>query len=172
LPFSDCAQPEPEDLDRTRGSQGCTIRGALRQDIQGLVALCTEHAKFERAVYDPADKAARLSDALFAAVPRLYAWVAVVDGNIVGYATAAAEYSTWSAAEYLHMDCLYVQSGHRGTGIGAALMAAVEQLARERGYAEVQWQTPSWNVDASRFYRRHGALDQEKLRFVLRTRDL
>lgn len=160
------------DSDRNRGPQGCTIRRALRQDIQGLVALCAEHANFERAVYDSADKAVRLSYALFAGVPRLYAWMAVVDGNFVGYATAAPEYSTWSAAEYLHMDCLYVQSGRRGTGIGAALMASVVQLARERGFAEVQWQTPSWNVDASRFYRRHGAVDQEKLRFVLRTRDL
>jgi GNAT superfamily N-acetyltransferase len=108
-----------------------------------------------------------LSQALFAAAPRLYAWVAVVDGNVVGYATASPEYSTWSAAEYMHMDCLFMQSDRRGTGIGTALMASVVQLARDNGHAEVQWQTPSWNANACRFYRRHGGVAQEKLRFVL-----
>jgi GNAT superfamily N-acetyltransferase len=98
--------------------------------------------------------------------------VAVVDGDLVGFATAAPEYSTWSGAEYLHMDCLYVQAELRGIGIGAALMASVLQLARERGYAEIQWQTPSWNVDASRFYRRHGGIAQKKCRFVLRIQDI
>jgi GNAT superfamily N-acetyltransferase len=136
------------------------------------VALCAEHASFERAAYDTTDKAVRLSQALFADVPRLHAWVAVVDGDLVGYATAAPEYSTWSGAEYLHMDCLYVQRRHRGRSIGAALMTSTLQLARERGYAEVQWQTPSWNVEARNFYRRHGGVDQEKLRFVLKIRNL
>jgi GNAT superfamily N-acetyltransferase len=160
------------DPERTRGPQGCVIRGALRQDIQGLVALCAEHANFERAAYDTTGKAVRLSQALFAEVPRLHASVAVVDGDLVGYATAAPECSTWSGAEYLHMDCLYVQSERRGTGIGAALMASVLQLARERGHAEVQWQTPTWNAEACRFYRRQGGVAQEKCRFVLRMREL
>lgn len=160
------------DPQRSRGPQGCAIRGALRQDIQSLVALCAEHASFERAAYDTTDKAVRLSQALFAEVPRLHAWVAVVDGDLVGFATAAPEYSTWSGAEYLHMDCLYVRSERRGIGIGAALMASVLQLARERSYAEIQWQTPSWNVDACRFYRRHGGVAQEKCRFALRIQDI
>jgi GNAT superfamily N-acetyltransferase len=159
------------DSRRARGSQEYAIRGALRDDIKGLVALCSEHAIFERAAYDTADKSVRLRQALFSAVPRLYAWVVVIGGNLVGYATAAPEYSTWSAAEYLHMDCLYVKTEHRGAGIGAALMTSVVQLARERGYAEVQWQTPSWNTDACRFYRRQGGVAQEKLRFVLRAGD-
>jgi GNAT superfamily N-acetyltransferase len=52
-------------------------------------------------------------------------------------------------------------------GVGAALMAALVSFARERGYAEVQWQTPDWNTEAERFYRREGALAQAKLRFSL-----
>jgi GNAT superfamily N-acetyltransferase len=150
--------------------RGYTIRRALPRDTGALVALCREHATFEHNAYEAAGKAARLFDALFAAIPRLYAWVAVIDGNIIGYATAAPEYSTWNAAEHLHMDCLFVKSEHRDAGIGAALLTSVVQLARQNGHAEVQWQTPSWNADARRFYRRHGGADHEKLRFVLETR--
>ena len=145
-----------------------TVRRARPQDIAELVALCEEHAHFERVSYDTTAKADRLADALFCASPRLYAWVAVAgDREIIGYATAAAEYSTWSAREYLHMDCLFVRSARRRAGVGASLLHSVIGLARALGHHEVQWQTPHWNVDASRFYRRHAGVDQHKLRFVL-----
>src|SRR5882757_10376413 len=138
------------------------IRRALPIDIAALVALCGEHADFERCGYEAAGKAVRLGEGLFSPAPRLYAWVAVADGTAVGYATASPEYSTWSACEYLHMDCLFVRPEGRGASVGAALLDSVVQLARLRGYGEVQWQTPHWNVDASRFYRRHGGVDQPK----------
>jgi len=69
--------------------------------------------------------------------------------------------------EYLHMDCLFVRAGHRGAGIGAALIASVVQFAQAHELNEVQWQTPDWNVDAARFYRRLGGVAQQKVRFVL-----
>ena len=151
-----------------QGSVAYTIRCARRQDIAELVALCKEHAHFERVAYDTEAKADRLAEALFSASPRLYAWVALAeDRDIIGYATAAPEYSTWSAREYLHMDCLFVRSARRRAGVGASLLDSVIRLARELGHHEVQWQTPTWNVDASRFYRRHGGVGQRKLRFVL-----
>ena len=153
---------------RDRDSSAYTIRGVRPQDIAELVALCKEHAHFERVAYDTTAKAERLAEALFSASPRLYAWVALVEERgIIGYATAAPEYSTWSAREYLHMDCLFVRSASRGAGVGAGLLHSVVGLARELGCHEVQWQTPQWNVDASGFYRRHGGADQHKLRFVL-----
>jgi GNAT superfamily N-acetyltransferase len=153
---------------RDQDSSSYTIRRARPQDIAELVALCQEHAHFERAAYDPAAKAVRLAEAVFSAPPRLYAWVALVeDGGIIGYATAAPEYSTWSAREYLHMDCLFVRSARRGAGVGASLLHSVLELAQELGHHEVQWQTPQWNDAASRFYRRHGAFAQRKLRFAL-----
>jgi len=136
-------------------------------DVDALVVMCAEHAEFERFAYEPQGKARLLCTALFAPPPRLFAWVAVIDEIPAGYATASAEYSTWGACEYLHMDCLFVRAGHRGAGIGAALMDSVVQMARQRFVGEVQWQTPQWNADASRFYRRRGASEAAKLRFVL-----
>jgi GNAT superfamily N-acetyltransferase len=151
-----------------RDSSAYSIRYARPEDIAGLVALCKEHAHFERVAYDTAPKADRLAQALFSASPRLYAWVALAEERgIIGYATAAPEYSTWSAREYLHMDCLFVRSARRRGGVGASLLHSVIGLARELGHHEVQWQTPQWNADAFRFYRRHGGVDQHKLRFVL-----
>ncbi len=145
------------------------IRGALVDDIDALVDLCGEHARFERSTYEATGKAANLRQALFGDTRRLRAWVAVARGDIAGYATASVEYATWAAADYLHLDCLYVRSGNRNSGIGAGLFEAVIRFARDCGYDELQWQTPDWNAGAQRFYRRFGASDQRKVRFRLVT---
>jgi len=66
------------------------------------------------------------------------------------------------------MDCLFLAPDHRGLGVGALLMDAVAAEARNRGLAEVQWQTPVWNEGAIRFYARRGALGADKRRFSLK----
>jgi GNAT superfamily N-acetyltransferase len=143
------------------------IRIATEHDLPDLIALCAEHARHERAHYDATGKAAALGRALCGNAPRVRAWVGEFAGVVVGYATAAAEFSTWDACEYLHMDCLFVCADQRGHGIGAALLRAVCEYARRAGYVRIEWQTPAWNVDASRFYRREGALGAGKERFRL-----
>src|SRR5260370_38323996 len=88
----------PDKAVRDQGASAYTIRCARPQDIAELVALCKEHAHFERVAYDTAAKADRLTEALFSTSPRLYAWAAVAgERGIIGYATAAPEYSTWNA---------------------------------------------------------------------------
>ena len=84
-----------------------------------------------------------------------------------GYATATVDFSTWRAAPYLHMDCLFVRAEYRGRGMGALLLHAVLDHARAHRLGEVQWQTPSWNVDAQRFYGRHRAGSSSKTRYTL-----
>jgi len=143
------------------------IRPVHPDDLAELVRLCEEHARFERASIDTAGMPERLAAALFAPLPRLWGWVAVDGSGCAGYATASAEYSTWRAAQFLHMDCLFVRDGRRNEGIGAALFAAVRRHALDGGYADIEWQTPAWNVAAARFYRRSGATDAGKLRFCL-----
>ncbi|MFD8754079.1 hypothetical protein ACFV0O_24315 [Kitasatospora sp. NPDC059577] len=36
------------------------------------------------------------------------------DGELVGHATFAREFSTRQAAEFVHLDCLFVTERHRG----------------------------------------------------------
>lgn len=145
----------------------CEIRRAEPGDLGAIVALCAEHAEFERVPFSGAGKRERLEQAIFGDVRRLHAWVAVVQAQAAGYATASVEFSTWNAAPYLHMDCLYVRAGLRNVGIGLALLGAVRSFAREERLAEVQWQTPAWNTEACRYYRRHGAIGLPKARFSL-----
>jgi GNAT superfamily N-acetyltransferase len=147
------------------------IRPAEPTDIPELVRMCSEHASYECATFDPRNKEAQLAEALFGPAPNLAAWVAEADGALVGYATGLIAYSTWTCGIYVHMDCLFVRDGVRGLGVGAKLLQCVAQFARNSGALEVQWQTPAWNLDAARFYERAGASSSPKLRFTLALAD-
>ncbi|HEV8694761.1 MAG TPA: GNAT family N-acetyltransferase, partial [Lysobacter sp.] len=143
------------------------VRRVQPGDMAELVRMCEEHARYERAHYDASGKEQALVRALFVPTPLLHAWVATAGNRLIGYATAVAEFSTWTATQYLHMDCLFVRELARNCGIGEALLDTVIRFARASGCREVQWQTPEWNVDACRFYGRKGAVGAGKMRFTL-----
>lgn len=143
------------------------IRSVAPRDVDELIVLCGEHAAFERASYDPTNKREKLASLLFAREPALIGKVAVSEDSLIGYATASAEVSTWAAERFMHMDCLFVRETHRGRGVGARLMEAIVQEAARLGIHQLQWQTPRWNTDADRFYRRAGAVVSEKFRYSL-----
>lgn len=143
------------------------IRPAQPEDLEAVVALCDEHAAFERSSFSAQGKAEMLGRALFHAPPRAWCLVAESGVEIVGYAVCSREFSTWMAVEYLHMDCLYLAAKHRGAGLGSRVMKEVKRLARELGCNYIEWQTPAWNLDAARFYDRLGAVSSPKLRYRL-----
>ena len=65
-------------------------------------------------------------------------------------------------------DCLFLRDAYRGRGWGRSLVEHVVRTTFEVRTVNVQWQTPTWNRDAVRFYERLGASAAEKLRFTLR----
>jgi GNAT superfamily N-acetyltransferase len=143
------------------------IRELVQGDLERLVELIAEHAAYEGSGFDPSGKPARLAELLLGQRHRAACLVAVVDDHVVGYSTFSREFSTWDAGEYLHMDTLYVDAEHRGSGIGEQLLRAVLAAGRRFGVVNVQWQTPDWNHDAMRFYERFGAVAFAKVRFHL-----
>jgi ribosomal protein S18 acetylase RimI-like enzyme len=141
------------------------IRPIKSSDLVAFVNLCTEHAAYEKAEIEMAGKAEALKKAF--ETQRLYGWVVEVNKKLVGYATATLDYSTWDAAEFLHMDCLYLKEEARGQGLGEKLVLEIVKLAKEKNCVNVQWQTPDWNTEALRFYQRLGASSKPKVRFFL-----
>lgn len=145
------------------------VRRAVRHDLVEVAALAAEHAAYEKSDPPVADLAERLAAVLFDAESRrvLCLVAEAPDGGLAGYATCSIEFSTWQGREYLHMDCLYLREDHRGNGLGARLMHAVVAEALALDLDEVQWQTPTWNEGAIRFYDRLGTARQDKTRFTL-----
>ncbi|MFD0077713.1 GNAT family N-acetyltransferase [Streptomyces sp. NPDC127166] len=147
------------------------VRHARPEDLPRVVELITEHAAYEKAAPPAPGLTDRLAALLFGPEPpRLRCFVAALpDGTLAGYATCAPELSTWDGTEYLHMDCLYLTEPSRGHGLGPLLMEALRTEARTLGLPELQWQTPTWNENAIRFYDRLGATSKEKRRYTLPT---
>ena len=144
------------------------VRPVRENDVGELARLCVEHAQYERVEIGAGPSEQALCDALFAATPRLYAWCAADEvDRLVGFVSATLDYSTWRAGAFLHMDCLFVRERARGAGVGRALVDALRAHARALRIPQIQWQTPTWNVNAQRFYARLGATRQDKARFML-----
>jgi GNAT superfamily N-acetyltransferase len=142
------------------------VRRAAPAEASLIMPLCAEHAAYERAAFDRDGQTARLAEMMSGSPPRITILVAEVAGlGLIGYAAVAREASTWRAEEYLHMDCLFVREPHRGKAIGRKLFEAVLAMARLELLREIQWQTPSWNRGAIRFYQSLGAEPADKVRF-------
>ncbi|MEM7654488.1 MAG: GNAT family N-acetyltransferase [Bacteroidota bacterium] len=143
------------------------IRFIREGELETLVELCGLHAEFEKAAYDPAGKAERLRQYLFAKQPALYALVAEVEGEVVGYATYMKQFATWDAGQYLYMDCLFLREAARGLGIGEQLIRRIQEEGKSLGCSLIQWQTPAFNQRAMKFYERIGAEGKSKERYFL-----
>lgn len=143
------------------------IRFAQAQDMAKIIDLCAAHAAYEEANYDPTGKAERLAQAVFAAQPKLYLLVVEMNEELVGYASYMTQYATWDAAEYVYMDCLYLNEKTRGQGIGEQMIRRIQEEAKQLGCTLIQWQTPDFNHRAIKFYKRIGGVGKTKIRFFL-----
>jgi GNAT superfamily N-acetyltransferase len=79
------------------------------------------------------------------------------DGELVGFATLYWTFSSTHAADASLMNDLFVAQGHRGEGIGLALIEASLAAARNRGSRHLEWFTAVDNDQAQRLYERTGA---------------
>ena len=83
--------------------------------------------------------------------PRSHFWVALLDGRVVG--TVGVQEIDEEEAELRRMS---VDGGTRRRGIGARLLATVEDFCREMGYSRVGLSTVVHLAAAMNMYRRYG----------------
>lgn len=133
-----------------------TIRKALKSDSHAILALIHELAHYEKAPHEVVNNAAAIENHGFGATPLFEAWVAEMNGNIVGFALCYVRYSTWKGP-VLYLEDLYVQEIHRRDGIGTELFNACRQYGIDKGYSRMVWQVLEWNEPAIRFYSKYGA---------------
>lgn len=148
-----------------------SIRPCIPSDLEKLMVLIAKHAEFERAAFTSEGKLERLRLALFGDDSPLNCLVADVEGQVIGYATYTFDYSTWNAAWFIYLDCLYLEDAYRSYGIGQALMDNVRKAGEARGCVNMQWQTPDFNERAIKFYERIGGVGKNKVRFTLPLQD-
>jgi len=77
------------------------------------------------------------------------------------------QFSTWDSDYYLHMDCLFLIKEARGFGLGEILLNRLKEEANLVNCKIIQWQTPSFNSRAIKFYDRIGGRSISKERYFL-----
>jgi diamine N-acetyltransferase len=133
--------------------QPFSIRLAEEKDFPAIFSLIREFAIFQRSE----DKVSITPAQMVADKEVFQAFVAEVDGNIVGFATFFWAYYSWSG-KALYLDDLYLQPDFRGYGMGKGLLQSVIELARSRNCKKVRWQVSNWNNHAIAFYKAMGAV--------------
>ena len=136
-----------------------TTRPAQDSDRDGLIHLIgSAYAEYPGCVLDVAREEPDLL-AIATAYARHHGefWVTIepASGELVASAgclpSPAPEYPGW-----LQLRKLYVSRSHRRQGLASALLARVEQTARERGAPGVELWSDTRFSDAHVFYARHG----------------
>jgi len=140
------------------------IRPATADDVPAMVRLVHDLAAYEKAPEQCVLTEEMLHERLFGTAPALYAHVAEVEGTVVGIAIWFLNFSTWDGVHGIHLEDLYVDPDHRGSGLGKALLAELARICVERRYSRLQWPVLDWNTPSIDFYRALGAVDLEEWR--------
>ena len=138
------------------------IRKIEPKDVVAVMDLIRGLAEYEKDLKSVKNNAERLSADIF---EHKYcdSLVAEVDGNIVGFSLYYISYSTWKGP-CLYLEDLFVLPEHRSTGLGSKLFDQLVDMARDNGFARMDWQIIDWNQPAIDFYERKNAvIDREWL---------
>src|SRR6476469_9065283 len=138
------------------------VREARESDAERIHQLVGELASYERSPEQVRSTPDQLRTALFGPQPAVYALVAEADAEVVGFALYFLNFSTWEGVHGIYLEDLYVQPGHRGSGLGKALLRSLAAVAVERGYARFEWWVLDWNTPSIDFYRRLGAVAMDE----------
>lgn len=133
------------------------IRAATPADTPVIARLIRALAEYERLADKVVFDEGQLRQHLFG--PRPYAEVLLAEdgGAVVGFALFFHNFSTFLGQPGIYLEDLFVEPEHRGRGHGKGLLAALAQLAVERGCGRVEWAVLDWNEPSIRFYRSLGA---------------
>ena len=128
------------------------IRRAKEGDIPGIHELVKELATYEHGLHlvttSPESYLQDFREKVFDA------FVAEVDGEIVGMALYFLAFSTWRG-RMMYLEDFIVKESMRGQGIGKLLFEAFLEESKKQDVALVKWQVLHWNEPGLNFYRKY-----------------
>jgi len=127
-----------------------TVRLAGHGDAAAIAALVTQLG-YPSAAHEAEARLARLKDH-----PDIRAYVAEQAGRVAGVIGLMVFPAFHRDGLHGYITALVVDQGHRGGGIGRALLAAAEAWFTERGVKRVNLTTALHREDAHDFYQKRG----------------
>ena len=131
---------------------GATIRQARIHDVPVLCSLVCQYWRFEQIAGFDQERISALLRVILTEPQYGSLWLALEGDRAVGYLVAVHLLSLEKGGRVAEIDELYVSELHRGKGIGAALLSAVEQSLLAQGFRNVALQIARTNQAARDFY--------------------
>jgi GNAT superfamily N-acetyltransferase len=132
------------------------IRKANASDIPSMMKLIIELAVYERAPGEVTNTEQMMLSDGFGDNPLYHAFVAEIDGNVIGFAITYYRYSTWKG-RCLYLEDLIVTEEHRKNGIGQKLFDCCIDFGKKNNCKKMIWQVLDWNQPAIDFYIKNNA---------------
>ncbi len=132
------------------------IRKANRTDCERMMELIQELAVYEKAPDEVTVSLSHFEESGFGANPVWWAFVAEVQGVVIGMALYYVRYSTWKG-QRMYLEDILVTEEMRGKKIGSLLFDALIIEAKEKGFNGMNWQVLEWNEPAINFYKKYNA---------------
>ena len=132
------------------------IRKAVRKDCTRMMELIQELATYEKAPDEVTVSLTHFEESGFGANPVWWAFVAEVQGVVIGMALYYVRYSTWKG-QRMYLEDILVTEDMRGQKIGSLLFDALIVEAKAKGFNGMNWQVLEWNEPAINFYKKYNA---------------
>ena len=127
------------------------VRPAEPADREAWASLFAAYREFYELEEDP-ELADRVWGWIRDPAHELSAFVAIIDGEVVGFAHHRFYVRPSEGGCGLFLDDLFTLPTVRGRGVARALIHRLADLARDRGCEKVRWVTAADNVTAQRLY--------------------
>jgi GNAT superfamily N-acetyltransferase len=154
-----------ESYTTARGILG--IRPATQDDAQVVLGFIRELAEYEKALHRVSATENQLRESLFGDTRRAEAILGELGTDCVAFAVFYHSFSTYLGRHCLHLEDLFVRPDRRGAGIGRIMLSYLARVAQERGCAQLEWSSLSWNQSARQFYLHLGAEAEERWMYRL-----
>lgn len=130
------------------------IRRAVQQDCPSMLELIKELAEYEKALHEVTVTLDEFTADGFGESPVWGAFVAELNGEIVGISLYYDRYSTWKGRR-LYLEDLVVTEKMRGKQIGKHLFDATLEYGKSNAYSGMVFQVLNWNEPAINFYKKY-----------------
>jgi len=134
------------------------IRRARPGEAGLVLSFVRELADYEKLLHELEASEADIDAALFCDNPRLFCEIAEWQGEAVGFAVWFFNFSTFSGRSGIFLEDLFVRPGHRGKGIGKAMLVHLARACVANGWSRLQWTVLDWNTPSIEFYKSLGAV--------------
>lgn len=147
------------------------IRKAVQEDCASMLELIRELAEYEKALHEVTVTLDEFTADGFGKSPVWGAFIAELNGEIVGISLYYDRYSTWKGRR-LYLEDLVVTERMRGMQIGKKLFDATLEYGKVNNYSGMVFQVLNWNEPAINFYNKYSPkFDNEWLNVSIELKD-